>query len=62
MHNTAMTRIKEQLSNALTNDEKKSEVNCHFGLAIVSSMKRLKDPDALKLLEAMRIHLDQVDN
>ena len=58
-HSSAMTRIsfffKEVSSNALTNDEKKSEVNHHFGWAISSSMKRLKNPDALKLLESMRI-------
>ena len=53
--------FKEESSNALTNDEKKSEVNCHFGWAIFSSMKRLKNPDALKLLESMRIRLGQVD-
>ena len=58
-HSSAMTGLsfffKEVSSNVLTNDEKKSEVNHHFGSAIFSSMKLLKNPNALKLLESMRI-------
>ena len=57
-----LDHFKEELSNALTNDKKKIEVNRHFGWSIFSSMKHLKNPDALKLLESMRIRLDQVDN
>ena len=54
--------FKEESSNALTNDEKISEVNRHFGWVIFSSMKRLRSQDALNLLESMRIRLDQVDD
>ena len=46
----------------MTNDEKKIEVNSYFGWAVVSSMKHLKDLDALKLLEAMTIRLDLVND
>ena len=56
------TLFAKPTSTSLTKDEEKSEVNWHFAWGIFSSMKRLKDKRALKLLGDMKIRLDKVDD